>query len=61
MRTRVNTFMTDEQVPRSGLDEPIRSELIDELDRIREVRKAGDSRDAELLSMSTRPAIRKEN
>jgi hypothetical protein len=35
----------------------IHSELIDELDWIREVRKARDCRDAELLRMSTRPAI----
>ena len=51
--------MPGEQVLRSGLDEPIHSELIDELDRIREVRKAGDSRAAELLRMSTCTAIEK--
>ncbi len=47
MHNRLNAFMTDEQVPRSGPDEPIHSELIDELDRIREVRKAS-AREAKL-------------
>jgi hypothetical protein len=63
MHKRVNTFMTDEQVPRSGLREPmpIHSEIIDELDRIREVRKAGDSRDAELLTYEHPSGDLKEN
>jgi hypothetical protein len=42
----------------SPLD-PIHSELIDELDRIREVRKARDSGAAGVLCMSNRPAIEK--
>jgi hypothetical protein len=42
----------------SPLD-PIHSKLINELDRIREVRRAGDSRDAGLLCMSNRSAIEK--
>jgi len=42
----------------SPLD-PIHSELIEELDQIRHVRKARDSQAAELLSMSNRSAIEK--
>lgn len=46
-------------VPCPSPPDPIHSELIDELDRIGHVRKARDSRAAELLSMSNRSAIEK--
>jgi hypothetical protein len=46
-------------VPCPSPPDPIHSELIDELDQIRHLRKARDSRAAELLSMSNRSAIEK--
>jgi hypothetical protein len=46
-------------VPCPSPPDAIHSELIDEPDQIRHLRKARDSRAAELLSMSNRPAMEK--
>jgi hypothetical protein len=46
-------------VPCPSPPDPIHSELIDQLDKIRDVRKAWNSRDPGLLSVSSRLAIEK--
>jgi hypothetical protein len=58
----MNHRPTREQIksfPCPSPPDPIHSELIDQLDKIRDVRKAWNSRAAELLTMSNCSAIEK--